>query len=113
MSMECECLGCTRGSGVVSSADDVIDMSVVRGVRGVSGVCELCMCLARAGLKVWLRGLSLGFTNPVGTGGVWDMCLCFGCGGVGVCWGIVGGWPGSGMVDDVMSVCVCEAGFFV
>ena len=30
-----------------------------------------------------LRVLSLGFTNPVGTGGVFDMCLCFGCGGVG------------------------------
>ena len=27
-------------------------------------------------------GLGLGFTNPVGTGGVLDVCLCFGCGGV-------------------------------
>ena len=34
-----------------------------------------------------MRGL--GFTNPVGTGGVLDMCLCFGCGGVGGEW--VGG----------------------
>ena len=25
-----------------------------------------------------MRGLGLGFTNPVGTGGVLDMCLCFG-----------------------------------
>ena len=31
----------------------------------------------------WMRELGLGFTNPVGTGGVLDMCLCFGCGGVG------------------------------
>ena len=31
----------------------------------------------------WMRGLGLGFTNPVGTGGVLDMCLCFGCGSVG------------------------------
>ena len=23
----------------------------------------------------WIRGLGLGFTNPVGTGGVWDVCL--------------------------------------
>ena len=39
------------------------------------------MCLARA---VWgVRGLGLGFTNPVGAGGVLDVCLCFGCGGVG------------------------------
>ena len=27
-----------------------------------------------------LRGLGLGFTNPVRTGGMWDVCL--GCGGV-------------------------------
>ena len=31
----------------------------------------------------WMRRLGLGFTNPVGTGGVLDVCLCFGCGGVG------------------------------
>ena len=30
-----------------------------------------------------MRELGLGFTNPLGTGGVLDMCLCFGCGGVG------------------------------
>ena len=37
----------------------------------------------------WMRELGLGLTNPVGTGGVLDMCLCFGCGGVGEEW--VGG----------------------
>ena len=26
-----------------------------------------------------IRGFSLGFTNPVGTGGMWDVCLCLGC----------------------------------
>ena len=31
----------------------------------------------------WMRELGLGFTNPVGTEGVLDMCLCFGCGVVG------------------------------
>ena len=31
----------------------------------------------------WMRGLGLSFINPVGTGGVLDVCLCFGCGGVG------------------------------
>ena len=46
-----------------------------------------------------MRGLGLGFTNPGGTGGKWDMCLCFGCRGVcgvGEClcqclvgWGVV------------------------
>ena len=33
-----------------------------------------------------IRGLGLGFTNPVGTGGVLDVCLCFGCGGIGGEW---------------------------
>ena len=35
--------GYMGGSGVSSSAGDVLEMSVVRGVGGV------CMCLARAG----------------------------------------------------------------
>ena len=39
----------------------------------------------------WMRGLGFGFTNPVGTWGVLDMCLCFG--GVGRGLG-----PGSGAV---------------
>ena len=26
----------------------------------------------------WMRGLGLGFTNRVGTGDVFDVCLCFG-----------------------------------
>ena len=30
-----------------------------------------------------MSGLSLGFSNPVGTWGVLDMCLCLGGGGVG------------------------------
>ena len=34
----------------------------------------------------WMGELGLGFTNPVGTEGVLDMCLCFGCGGVGGEW---------------------------
>ena len=41
-------VGGTRGSGIVSSAADVLWMSVVRGMRGVGGVCE--MCLARGGV---------------------------------------------------------------
>ena len=36
-------------------------------------------CRRRGG--EWMRGLDLGFTNPVGTGGVLDVCLC--CGGAG------------------------------
>ena len=40
----------------------------------------------------WVTGLGLGFTNSGGTWGKWDMCLCFGCGGVG------GEWVGGGVV---------------
>ena len=37
-------VGGTCGSGIVSSAADVLWMS------GVGGVCEMCMCLARGGV---------------------------------------------------------------
>ena len=44
----------TLGSGVLSSAGDVLEMSVV---RGVGGVCDMCMCLAWG---VWVeRGVSV------------------------------------------------------
>ena len=29
-----------------------------------------------------MRGLGLGFTNPVETGGVLEVCLCLDCGGI-------------------------------
>ena len=78
------CMSGTRGSGVLSSTSDVLEMGVV---RVIGGVCDMCMCLARGGVGgeggEWMRELGLGFTNPVETGGVLDMCLCFGCGGVG------------------------------
>ena len=45
-----EYMGDTRGSCIVFSADDMLDMSVVHGVRGV--VCEMCMCLARVRWEV-------------------------------------------------------------
>ena len=67
-------VGCTRGSGIVSSAADVLWMNGMCGMRGVGGVCELCMCLARGGVggeEVWMWALP-----------VLDVCLCFGCGGV-------------------------------
>ena len=41
-------VGGTCGSGIMSSAADVLWMSVVHGMRGVGWVCEMCMCLARA-----------------------------------------------------------------
>ena len=79
----CGHVGDTRGSGSVSSAADVLWMSVVRGSWW-----EMCMCLARGGVGgeggggEWMRGLGLGFTNPARTRGVLGVCLCFGCGGM-------------------------------
>ena len=40
----------TRCSCIVSSAADVLLVSVERGMRGVGGVCEKCMCLTRGGV---------------------------------------------------------------
>ena len=63
----------------VSTADDVIGMSVVRGVRVVGGVCEICMCLAWGVVGgVGMSVLGLGYTNSIRTGGVWHVCLCLG-----------------------------------
>ena len=36
-------VGGIRGSGIVSSAADMLWMSVVREMRGFGGVCEMCM----------------------------------------------------------------------
>ena len=60
-------MGGTRGSRVLSSACDVLEMSVV---TGVGRLCDMCMCLARG--RVGGDG-GLSFTNPGGTGGKWDM----------------------------------------
>ena len=48
-------MGGTRGSGVLSSVGDVLEMSVV---RGVGGVCDMCMCLARGGVGWEVLGVS-------------------------------------------------------
>ena len=125
------CMSGTRGSGILSSTGDVLEMSVV---RGVVGVCDMCMCLARGGVSEWenwvwaerccwslwhvyvfgsgrcewMRELVLGFTNPVGIGRVLDMCLCFGCGGVG---GVgrewLGAWTRGGSSGVVLCPGIC------
>ena len=48
-------MGGTRGSSLVSTTDDVLKVSMVRGVRGVGGVCYFCMYLAR-GEVGWVVG---------------------------------------------------------
>ena len=108
------CMGGTRGSGVLASACDVLEISVE---RGVGGVYDMRMCLARGGVGgvggEWVTGLGLGSTNSRGTWGKWDMCLCFGCGGMG---GVGGEWvdglgQGLGGWGGVMSVCAVSLNF--
>ena len=78
----------TRGSGVLSSTGDVLEMNVVRGVGGEGGE--------------WMRELCLGFTNPVRTGGVLDMCLCWRwCGWCRWVWGLDQGRERWGSVMSV------------
>ena len=74
--------------------------------------CVTCVCVWIEAVWVerrgeWMRDLGLDFTNPVGTGGVLDMCLCFGCGGVGGVGGEwVGAWTSVGSCGVVL--CLCE-----
>ena len=84
-------VGGTRGSGIVSSAADVWCVGCEELVEYVRCICVWfgVAWVERGG--VWMRGLGLGFTNHVGTGGVLDVCLCFGCGRVG---GVGGEWLG-------------------
>ena len=59
----------------LSSACNVREMRVV---KGVGGVCDMCMYLARGGAggvrDEWVKGLGLGSANPGGIWGKWDMC---------------------------------------
>ena len=65
-----------------------------------------CLCDPNNIKYVVCSGLGLGFTNPVGTGGVLDVCLCLNCRGVGV--GSVGGEWVVGLVQDLEGWCyVC------
>ena len=56
----------------------------------------------------WMRELGLGFTNPLGTGGVLDMCLVFWLRWCG--WGM---GRGHGQGSGAVVLCLCESGFSV
>ena len=102
------CMSGTRGSGVLSSTGDLLEMSVV---RGVGGVCDMCMCLARSGVDERIGfGLyqSCGDRGSVGRVSVW-LRWCGWCR-----WGVGRGLgPESGAVGWCY-VCVrCESGLSV
>ena len=73
----------------------------------------MCMCLAWGGLvgvDEWVRELGLGFNNPVGTGGMCDVCLCLGFGGVSDVEGGVGGCFARWLVHCLVGwvvLCLC------
>ena len=64
----------THGSGVLSSACDVLEMSVV---RGVGGVCDMCMCLARGGVGgIVGERFGFGLYQSCGNRGECWTCVC-------------------------------------
>ena len=93
-------VGGTRGSGIVSSAADVLWMS---GMRGVGGVCEMCMCLVRAACWRVDERIGFGLYQSCENSEQWEcwtyVCV-LGCGGV--CGADMGLRPGSGGVGGVM-----------
>ena len=96
-------MGDTRGLGILSSAVDVLEMSVVRGVDGVSG---MCMCLARGGV-LGVRGLCLGFINPERTGGSGIyVCLLVAAVCVVLTWSVWEAWARVWEGEVVLSLCL-------
>ena len=75
-----ECRICGWYTGIVSIAADVLGVGVVRWMRGLVE-CVRCVCVwlgtacEEKGGGQWMKGLGLGFYNPVG---VLDVCLCLG-----------------------------------
>ena len=97
-------LGGTRGSDVLSSAGDVLEMSVV---RAVGEVCDMCMYLARGGVGdvggEWVRGLGLSFNN---SGGPWGNGICV-CVLVAVVLGESGWEDWARVWKGVVVLCMC------
>ena len=95
-------MGGTRGSCVLASACDMLEIGVV---RSVGGVYDMCMCLARGGVggvggeRIGF-GLSQFWRNMGKVGYVYVFWLQW----CGWCWGRVCGWIGPGRV--VLCLCV-------
>ena len=64
----------------------------------------VCVWLGAVWVEREVSELVLGITNPLGTGGVLDMCV-FGCGGVG---GVGGEWAWTGVGSGGVVLCLCE-----
>ena len=99
---------------MVPYVDAVVAVNVMRVLLFVLHV---CLYVFGSGRRVWrggewMRGLGVGFNNPVGTGGVLDVCLCF---WLRWCmWGVGRGLgPGSGGVGWCYVCARCKSGFSV
>ena len=68
------------GTGFVSAADDVLGISVVRGVKCVGEINGYVFGSGRGSRcrGDWVNVLGLGFTYPVGTGGELGLVQGFG-----------------------------------
>ena len=72
-------VGGTRGSGIASSASSVVDECRAWDERSWWSAWDLYVFdSGRRGSRggEWMRGLGLGFSDPVGTGDVLGVCLC-------------------------------------
>ena len=73
------------------------------GMRTILLLSLVARCLETIDVCTWVRGLGLGFTNPGGTGGKWDICLFW----VAVMWVVLG--AASARVSDsrvLLSLCL-------
>ena len=107
------CMCGTRGSGVMPSTGDVLEMSVV---RGVGGVCDMCMCLTRGGVGgeggEWMREYGFGLHQSCGDRGSGGHVSVLWLRWCGWCrWGVGRGLgPGSGAVGSCyicVLTCIC------
>ena len=107
-------VGATRGSGIVSSTADVLEMSVVRVIIGVVGVCVMCLLGARRRRGGMEERIVFGLYQLCGNSGSVGRVSLFGLRWCGWCrWGVGRGLgPGFGGVGWYYVCVSCECGFF-